>query len=78
MALLKEFFMWCTVLNLGLYIFTAIMSLGARGFIHRIHGRMFDLNENTINTMLYGFLAFYKIIFFVFCLFPWIALVIMA
>jgi hypothetical protein len=75
--LLKEFFMWCTIINLGLLIWTAIMCLAARNFIYRVHGKMFGLNENTINTMIYGFLGLYKIVFIVFCLVPYIALTIM-
>ena len=74
MALLKEFFMWCTLINLGLLVWTAVMCLTARQFIHRVHGKMFGLNENTINTVLYGFLGLYKIVFIVFCLVPYIAL----
>ena len=37
---------------------------------------MFGLGSETINTMIYGFLAFYKIIFIVFVLVPWITLLI--
>lgn len=75
---LQEFFMWCTVINLGLFMFTAVMSIWCRSFIYRVHGRMFALGEHTINAMLYGFLAFYKIVFIVFVLVPWIALTVMA
>jgi hypothetical protein len=76
MALIKAFFMWCTVIHLGLFIWTAVMSMCARSFIHRVHGRMFGLSPETINTMLYGFLAAYKIVFLVFVLVPWVALLI--
>jgi hypothetical protein len=75
---LREFFMWCTVINLGLFAWTAIMCATCRGFIVRVHGKMFGLSEATINSMLYGFLAAYKIVFIVFVLVPWIALSIMA
>lgn len=76
-GMLKELFGWMTMINLGLFIFTAVMSIWCRSFIYRVHGRMFDLEQNTINAMLYGFLAFYKIVFIVFVLAPWIALTIM-
>jgi hypothetical protein len=77
LQILKEFLGWMTVVNLGLFIFTAAMSIWCRSFIYRIHGRMFGLEQNTISAMLYGFLAFYKIVFIVFVLTPWIALTIM-
>jgi hypothetical protein len=78
MAILKEFFMWCTLINLGLFMWSAIMCMACKGMIQRVHGKMFGLGPETINTMLYGFLAFYKIVFIVFCLVPWIALTIVS
>lgn len=75
--LLKTFFMWSTVINLILFSWTAIMCIYCRGFIHRVHGKMFDLSQDTINSMIYGFLAIYKIVFIVFVLAPWIVLMIM-
>jgi bacteriorhodopsin len=38
---------------------------------------MFGLSQDTVNAILYGFLGFYKLVFIVFVLVPWIALVIM-
>ena len=77
LALLKEFFMWMTVVNLGLFMWMAIMCMLAKGFIYRVHGKLFGLSQETVNAMLYGFLGFYKIVFIVFVLVPWIALTIM-
>lgn len=75
---LKEFFMWNTVINLGLFIWTAVMCIWCRGFIYRVHGKMFGLSESTMNTILYSFLGAYKIVFIVFVLVPWIALTIIS
>jgi hypothetical protein len=77
MELLKEFFMWNTLINLGLFMWTAIMCVYCRGLIYRVHGKMFGLSQDTVNAILYGFLGFYKLVFIVFVLVPWIALVIM-
>ena len=77
LEILKTFFMWNMVINLALFSCTAVMSIYCRGFINRIHGKMFGLKEDTISAMLYGFLAFYKIIFIIFVLVPWIVLTIM-
>ena len=76
--LLKTFFMWCTVINLILFSWTAIMCIYCKGFIYRVHGKMFGLSQDTVNSMIYGFLAIYKIVFIVFVLVPWIALTIMS
>lgn len=76
-AILREFFMWYTIINLGLFIWAAIMCATCKSFIQRVHGKIFDLPPQTINAILYGFLGVYKIVFIVFVLVPWIALVIM-
>lgn len=76
-AILKEFFMWMTVVNFGLLLWSAIMCMLAKGFIYRVHGKMFGLSQDTISAMLYGFLGVYKIVFIVFVLAPWIVLTIM-
>jgi hypothetical protein len=78
MALLKEFFMWCTIINFGLFMGSAIMCILAKGFIYRVHGKMFGLSQDTVNAFLYGYLGLYKIVFIVFVLVPWIALTIIA
>lgn len=77
-ALLKEFFMWCTIINLGLLIWSAFMCMACKGFIQRVHGKMFGLSPEAINSVIYGFLGLYKIVFIVFVLVPWIALSIMS
>ncbi len=77
-ALLKEFFMCCTIINAGIFMLTAMISIFGREFIYRVHGKMFDLSKVTVNAMLYGFLAFYKIVFIVFVLVPWIVLTIIS
>ena len=75
---LKDFFGWMTLINLGLFAWTAIMCVWCRGLIYRVHGKMFGLTEETTNKALYYFLAFYKIVFITFNLVPWLALVIIS
>ena len=77
MVLLKEFFMWCTIVNFVIFMWAAIMCMFGQGLIQRVHGKMFGLAPETINAFLYGYLGFYKIVFIVFVLVPWIALTIM-
>jgi len=77
MELLKTFFMWMTVINFGLFMWITIMCMLCKGFIQRVHGKLFGLSEETISACLYGFLGGYKIVFTVFVLVPWIALTIM-
>ncbi len=75
---LKEFFGWMTLINFGIFTLSAIMCMSAKGFIQRVHGKLFGLAPETINAFLYGYLGFYKIVFIVFVLVPWIALTIIS
>ena len=76
-SMLKEFFMRCTVINFGLLLFSAVMCVSCKGLIQRVHGKMFSLTPEQINAFIYGYLGVFKIVFIVFNLVPWIALVIM-
>jgi len=71
---LREFLLWCMVINVGLLIFSWLLLLAARDFIYRIHGRMFRLPEEKIASSWYKSMAFYKILIIVFNVIPYIAL----
>ena len=75
-SLLKEFFMWMTVINLIIFIWSAVMCMLAKDLIVRLHGTLFGLAPETVKAVLYGFLGVYKIVFIVFVLVPWLALLI--
>ena len=72
--MLQEFFMWMTILNVGLLIFSTLICLSIKETIGRMHGRLFGVTPDAIKITLYGFLGAYKIFFIVFCLTPWLAL----
>lgn len=72
--IMKEFFGWMALINLVLYIWTAVMCIAARKYIQHKHGKWFGLSPEAINAFLYGYLGLYKVVFIVFVLVPWIAL----
>jgi hypothetical protein len=74
---IKEFFGWMTLVNLALYVWSAVMCMACKGWIQRVHGKLFGLEPEAINAFLYGYLGVYKIVFIGFNLVPWLALVIM-
>ncbi len=76
--LLKEFFMWMTVINLGMLMISAVMCIAHKDFIVRVHGKLFGLPPESIKATLYGFLGVYKIVFIVFVFVPWLALLIIS
>lgn len=76
--LLKDWFMWMTLINLGILIWSAVMCMLLKNFIVRMHGKLFGLSPEAIKATLYGFLGVYKIVFIVFVLVPWLALLILS
>jgi hypothetical protein len=74
--MLTRFFMWCTILNMGLLVLSFLILAFAGDFVYKIHGKWFPMPRETFNVVLYSFLGMYKIIVFVFNVIPWAALAI--
>ncbi len=74
--ILTSFFMWCTIINAGLLILSAIMIIPAEDLVYRIHSKWFSFSRETFNVVIYSFLGLYKIAILVFNLVPWIVLLI--
>ena len=73
---LRTFFLWCTIINGIVLIFSSLVCVFARDWLYPIHNRFFNIPRETVNTMCYSFIALYKILFLVFNLVPYIALLI--
>jgi len=75
-ATLTRFFMWCTILNLGLMIYWTLFCVFAPDLIYRMQSKFFPLPRETFNLIIYSFLGLFKIVFVVFSLVPYLALLI--
>lgn len=71
---LTSFFMWCSVINGGLLIYSSLMLILAPEWIYRIQNRWFSIPRKSFNVVIYAYLGLMKILFFVFNLAPYIAL----
>ncbi|MCY4242531.1 MAG: hypothetical protein OXD36_12395 [Rhodobacter sp.] len=71
---LTAFLAWCTVINAIILALTASVLWCFRGFVERLHGRMFGLPEDRIREQYFRFLATYKAMIIVFNLVPYLAL----
>ena len=71
---LISFFMWCSILNLGLLMLSFIMLACAGDFVYRMHSKWFPMPRDRFNAVIYSFIGFYKIIVIVFNVVPWAAL----
>ena len=74
MELLRSFLGWAAVCNIAFLSLMFFLFLAARETIHRLHGRWFGLPKETINAILYGAMAGYKLAIFAFFVMPYIAL----
>ncbi len=65
---------WCSVINIGLLLFSSILLIAIRGVASRIHGKMFNLDEKYLSQAYFQYLAQYKIAIIVFNVVPYFAL----
>jgi len=73
---LRAFFMWCTILNVGLMILSFLICALGTDWVYRMHSRWFPMPRETFNVVLYSFMGAYKLFVWVFCFIPYLALVI--
>ncbi len=76
MQLLTEFFMWCTIINGTLLLLWTIMLILMPNIVYRVQSLWFPMSRETFNVVMYSFLGLFKIIFLVFNVVPYVALLI--
>lgn len=74
--MLTRFFMWCTILNLGLLVLSSLILAFAGDFVYRIHSKWFPMTRETFNVAIYSFIGLFKIVWLVFNVVPYVALLI--
>ncbi len=73
---LTGFFMWCTIINGALLLLWGSMCFLAPGLVYRTQSMWFPMTRETFNVVIYSFLGLFKIVFLVFNLVPYLALLI--
>lgn len=74
--ILQRFFLWCLIVNTGIYAMTAIAVLVLRNFICKIHKKWFELDEAAVLRSTQQYLANYKLLMTIFNFTPWVAILI--
>ena len=77
LEVLKDFFLWSTVVATGLYLWTVLFCIFGREFAFKIHNKLFDVPRESFSLILYCFLGFFKISVIVLFFVPYLALVVM-
>jgi hypothetical protein len=75
---IREFLLWCTIINMGLLVYWWLMFSFAHDWVMRFHGRWFTLSVEQFDGIHYAGMAAFKLMIFVFNLVPYFALLIMA
>ena len=73
---LESFFMWCTIINGGIYLVWVIFFMFAPDLVYRIQSYWFPIPRETYNVIIYSFFGLFKIFFILFNIVPYIALLI--
>lgn len=74
---LREFLGWCSLINIGLLMFSTIMLIAMRDTVTGIHRSLFRIDEEALHQAYFRYLANYKIAVIVFNIVPYLALCIM-
>ena len=78
MNTLTIFLGWCSVINIGVLLFSTMMLILMKGSISRIHSKLFNVRQDDLVPIYFQYLGSYKIAIFIFNLVPYIALKVMA
>ena len=76
LASVRDFFMWCTIINVGLLFLTIAIFGCAGGWVHRMQSRLFPIPKESSDVVIYALLTGYKTLIVLFNLVPYLALVI--
>lgn len=71
---LTTFFMWCSVFNGGLLLLWTCCFLLLPDLVYRTQKRWFPLPRETFDVVMYVFVGVFKLLFLVFNLVPYLAL----
>ena len=73
---LIEFFKWCFILNCIVMFYSILMVCFFQDFAYKIHTKLglYSGDKDNHKTIMFNYIASYKILVIVFNLVPWIAL----
>ena len=74
--MLTEFFMWCSIINGGLLTLWSLIFWFAPKIVYKTQSKLFPIPEEQFTVIFYKFIGYFKMIFLVFNLVPYVALLI--
>ena len=73
-AQIGRFFLWCALINYCFLIIWFLMFARARNWIFHVHSRWFKIRDDHFDDIHYAGMMIYKLAIFVFCVAPWLAI----
>lgn len=74
MMTFKTFILWCTLINLGILLFSTLMIAAMPDLIHRLQSRFFGISREVFDVAVYSYLGIFKIIWIIFNFTPCLVL----
>jgi len=69
-------FMWCTIITGALFVFSVVMFMLVPDLAASVHGKLFSIPQESVGIAAYSLIGVYKILFLVFNVVPYVALLI--
>jgi len=71
---IRAFFAWCSVINMGLLLWWAILLLLAHDWTYRLHSKWFEIPVEKFDAIHYAGMVIFKLGVFMFNLVPYFSL----
>lgn len=75
---LTAFFMWCSIISAGIYVFWAMFFLLLPDLVYSVQTRWVPISRETYNTIMFSLMGAFKIALILFVLVPYVSLLIVA
>ena len=72
--MVRDAFLWCAVINYGVLLIWFLFFIMGRDFMHRLHGRWFQLSRQQFDIIHYAGMAIFKLGIILLNLVPYVAL----
>ena len=74
---LFELFKWMTIINACIFMFSSLLGMVLKKTVGKMHGKLFEINEEHVSIVNYGYLGLYRIFILVFNIVPFLSLLIL-
>jgi len=74
LVMIRALFAWCSVINMVVLSVWLLFFILAHDWMHRIHGKWFNMSVEKFDTIHYSGMALFKMGIFLFNLVPYFAL----